>query len=42
VSDRRDEQVQLDLEAAIEEAEQGFDGWDVFSPADDDGDEEAA
>ena len=27
-------QEQLDLETAIAEAEEGFDGWDVFAPQD--------
>jgi hypothetical protein len=39
-----EEPKQLDIETAIEEAEQGFDGWDVFvfaPPAADDEEEPA-
>jgi hypothetical protein len=36
VTDRREEPEQLDIETAIEEAEQSFDGWDVFAPPADD------
>jgi hypothetical protein len=30
VTDRREQSEQLDLETAIEEAEQGFTDWDIF------------
>jgi hypothetical protein len=42
MTDRREEPEQLDIETAIEEAEQGFDGWDVFAPAAVDDEEEPA
>ena len=32
MTDRREEPEQLDIETAIEEAEHGFEGWDVFAP----------
>jgi hypothetical protein len=38
VTDRREELEQLDIETALEEAEQGFDEWSIF--ADDEDDEE--
>jgi hypothetical protein len=40
VTEPRDSE-QLDIETAIEEAEQGFDAWDIFAPPDDDEEEPA-
>jgi hypothetical protein len=30
VTDRREQSEQLDLETALDEQEEGFDGWDIF------------
>jgi hypothetical protein len=35
-------QEQLDIEASIAEAEEGFDDWDVFADSTDDEEDEAA
>jgi hypothetical protein len=41
-ADRIEAPEQLDIETAIEEAEQGFDGWDVFAPPAAEDEDEAA